>query len=333
MMKIRGSNAKSAAEVSKGDLQVMTLGETDVMRLLDLSDLLDGLEEGFRALARGELQSPHRPEITVPGKGFMLSMPAWRPGSPMMVKMVCVFEGNLEMALPNHLAVIHLFDEATGAPLCVMDGTYITAIRTAAAAVLSVREIARKDARVATLVGAGVQGRAHLRLLPMVRDFDEILISSLSLEDAESLATLDPRARAVADRREAVERSDVVCLASHAYRPVIEADWIGPGTHVTSVGYAPPLGELPVELARTAKLFVEDRASFEKPPVGCAELQGHFPDAILLGEALAGKAPLREHDGETTVYKAMGLAMEDLVAAELVYRGAIAEGRAQSMTL
>ena len=327
-------NAVSAAEISKGDLEVMTLSEADIMRLLDPSDLLDGLADGFRAMACGEIQAPPRPEITVPGKGFMLSMPAWRTGSPMMVKLVSVFEGNLQLGLPNHLAVIHLLDEATGAPLCVMDGTYITGIRTAAAAVLSVRELARKDARIVTVIGAGVQGREHVRLLPLARDFDEILIGSLCHDDAEKLAGPEPRARAVKDLRAAVERSDVVCLTSHAYTPVINPEWVRPGTHVTSVGYAPPRGELPVELARNGKLFVEDEAAFEPPPVGCGELQGlSRSDAILIGNALGGQAPLRETPHEITVYKAMGFAMEDLIAAELAYNRAVIEGNARSVVL
>lgn len=319
--------SQSAADIVKGDLKVMTLRETDVMRLLDPGALLDGLADGFQALARHQIQTPDRPELTVPGKGFLLSMPAWRKGSPMMVKMVCVFEGNLAQGLPNHLAMINLFDSNSGAPLCAMDGTYITGIRTAAAAILTVREIAGPDAKVATIVGAGVQGREHLRLLPLVRDFDEILVASLYFEDAQRLAQREPKASAVEDLEAAVRRSDVVCLASHSDRPVIDPDWVRPGTHVTSVGYAPPLGELPVALARDHKLYVEDDASFEPPPVGCGELQQiDRSSAIRLGDALIGKAPLRESDEEITVYKAMGIAMEDLVAADLVYRRAVREG-------
>ena len=326
--------SKSAAEITKGDLKVMTLSEADVMRLLDLRSLLDGLADGFQAMARGEVQTPARPEITVPEKGFLLSMPAWRQGSPMMVKMVCVFEGNLQLNLPNHVATINLFDPDTGVPICLMDGTYITAIRTAAAAVLSVREIARSEARVATIVGAGVQGREHLRLLPLVQDFDEILIESEYSDDAKKLAETHPKARAVDDLEAAVRRSDVVCLASHSYQPVIEAEWVQPGTHVTSVGYAPPLGELPIALARDHKLYVEDDVSFELPPVGCGELQQVEPSSgIKLGNALIGRAPLRTSDKEITVYKAMGIAMEDLVAAELVYRAALREAHTVSVTI
>ena len=327
-------NSRSAAEITKGNIEVITLSESDVAELIDLSELLDGLAEGFRSLARGEMQSPPRPEITVPDKGFMLSMPAWRPGSPMMVKMVNVFEGNLALNIPNHIAVINLFDESTGMPLCIMDGTYITGIRTAGAAVLSVREIARGDSKVATVVGAGVQGREHLRLLPLVRDFDEILVSSLHHDDAKKLASKHPEAKAVRNLRKAVSRSDVVCLASHSYEPVIDASWVRPGTHVTSVGYAPPGGELPVELIRLGKLYVEDESAFEKPPVGCGELQAiPASDAIKLGDALTGSAPRREQDDEITVYKAMGIAMEDLVAAELAYRRALDRGTAGTATL
>lgn len=326
-MSHENATLRSAAEVIKGDLNIMMIPEAEVARLLDPGELLDGLHDGFCRLANGDIQTPDRPEITVPGKGFNLSMPAWRPGSPIMVKMVSVFDGNLELGLPNHLAVINLFDPATGKPLCVMDGTHITGIRTAAAAVLSVREIARENSKVATIVGAGVQGREHLGLLPLVSQFDEILVSSLHFEDATKLAALHPRARAIEDREAAVRRSDVVCLASHSREPVIQSEWVRPGTHVTSVGYAPPNGELPVSLAVTGKLYIEEDAAFEPPPVGCGELQGLAPgDAIRFGDALNGNAPLRESDSEITVYKAMGIAMEDLVAAEIVYNKALSEG-------
>jgi len=278
-------------------------------------------------LSFGKVQSPDRPEITVPEKGFLLAMPAWQPGMNLTVKTVCVFEGNLERGLPNHLALITLFHPETGAPLCIMDGTYITAIRTAAAAALSVRVLARRDAKVATIIGAGVQGREHLKLLPLVRDFAEIRIASLEHSDAEALAARHPAARAVADVEAAVRGSDVVCLASHAYEPVIEASWVRPGTHVSSVGYAPPHGELPVALARDNALYVEIDAAFAAPPVGCGELAGlDRAEAITLGDALRGVRPGRLSERQITVYKAMGIAMEDMVAADIVYAAARRHG-------
>lgn len=325
---------RSAAEVRKGDRPVMVLGESAVERLLDPAALLDGLQEGFRALARGRIQTPERPEITVPGRGFLLAMPAWAPGGPMMVKTVNVFEGNLALGLPNHLATIQLFDEATGRALCVMDGTHITGLRTAAGAVLSVRLLARPEARIATLVGAGVQGREHLRLLPLARRFETILVSSLVHEDAERLAATSPLAEPVRDLEAAVRASDVVCLATHAYEPAIEAAWVRPGTHVTSVGYAPPRGELPPALLGRARLFVEHACAFAPPPVGCAELAGRDPaGGTALGDALLAPERLRRDPREITLYKAMGVAMEDLVAARLVYQAALDEGGAATALL
>ena len=223
----------------------MTLSESDVERCLDPRELLDGLEDGFRGLELGDVQSPPRPALTVPGKGFCLAMPSWRPGLQLTIKIVNVFDGNLAHDLPNHLALINLFDPDTGATTCVMDGTYITGIRTAASAVLSARLLSRASCRVATVIGAGVQGREHLRLLPLVRTLDRINVCSLRFEDAEKLAAHSDIARAVSDVESAVRESDIVCLATHSPVAVIEAHWVQPGAHVSSVGYYPPNGELP----------------------------------------------------------------------------------------
>jgi ornithine cyclodeaminase/thiomorpholine-carboxylate dehydrogenase len=321
------------AEVAKRR-DILVLGELDVARLLDPVALLDGLAEGFRALTRAEVQTPDRPEIAVPGLGFLLAMPAWRRGAHITVKLVSVFGGNAALDLPSHLAVINLFDPASGVPVCVMDGTYITGLRTAACAILSVRELARQDARIATIVGAGVQGREHLKLLPLVRDFDEIRVVSLHRDDADTLARRHPAARAVDDIEMAVRHSDVVCLCSHAREPVIDAGWVRPGTHVTSVGYAPPHGELPAELARRNALYVETVTALADPPVGCAELRGIPPaHAIELGALLMGSQPGRVAADQITVYKAMGIAMEDMVAANLVFAEAQRLGIGQRIML
>ncbi len=326
--------AVSAAEIRKGPLPLLVLDEATVEELLEPGALLEALAEGFAALSAGLVQAPARTELTVPGQGFLLSMPAWQAGRPLAVKQVAVFEGNLALGLPNHLALIALFDPATGRPLCVMDGTAITAIRTAAAAVLSIRLLARADARVVTLVGAGVQGREHLRLLPLVRDFAEIRVASLRPEDAARLAATQPGAVVVQDLRAALADSDVVCLCTHAYEPVIEAGWIRPGTHVTSVGYAPPRGELPSALLAQARLFVETREAFQPAPVGCPELAGLDPAlGTELGAVVAGRSPGRRGASEITLYKAMGTAMEDLVAADLVWRAAVARGLGQRVLL
>jgi ornithine cyclodeaminase/alanine dehydrogenase-like protein (mu-crystallin family) len=219
--------------------------------------------------------------------------------------------------------MIMLFEQDTGATCCVMDGTYITGIRTAASAVLSARMLGRKDARVATVIGAGVQGREHLRLLPLIRDFERINVCSLHIDEAERLASRNPLTHARQNVEAAVRESDIVCLASHSATPVIQPEWLKSGTHVSSVGYHPPAGELPPTLAREHRLFVETLDAFEPTPVGCAELAEIDRDrATTLGVVALGRAPGRLNESEITVYKAMGIAMEDLVAANLAYQRA-----------
>jgi alanine dehydrogenase len=318
---------KAAFEIKKGTRQVMTLSQEEVEKYVDPRELLDGLEDGFRGLELGEVQSPPRSELSVAGKGFSLTMPAWRPGMQLTVKIVNVFDGNVQINLPNHLALINLFDPNTGAISCIMDGTHITGIRTAACAALSVRLLSRAESRIATVIGAGVQGREHLRLLPLIRNFNRINVCSLHFEDAQRLATQSEIARPTADVERAVRESDVVCLATNSPKPVINSDWVKPGTHVSSVGFHPPIGELPKDLARTCRLFVETLGAFQPSPVGCSELAGL--DASIgttLGAVALGRKPGRRSDDEITVYKAMGVAMEDMVAANLAYQRAKREG-------
>jgi len=325
---------RAAFEVGKGATTILVLSESQVAECLDAGELLRELELSFGALARGEVQSPPRPQVSVPNKGFSLAMAAWQPGMQIAVKVVNVFDGNLQLGLPNHLATINLFDADTGAPTCVMDGTYITGIRTAAAAVLSHKLLSRTDSRIATIVGAGVQAREHLRLLPLVRDLDAIQIASLDFGHAERLARLHPKAHAVRDVEQAVRRSDIVCLTTHSAAAVIEADWVKRGTHVSSVGYHPPLGELPPALARQSRLFVETLDAFQPPPVGCAELSGvTAATAATLGDVVNDPRRGRAHASDVTVYKAMGIAMEDMVAANLAYRSAKRLGAATTVDL
>ena len=314
---------KAAFEIKKGARQVMTLSEQDVEKYLDLRELLVGLEDGFRGLELGEVQSPPRSRLSVVGKGFSLTMPAWRPGMQLTVKVVNVFDGNLLVNLPNHLALINLFDPNTGAVSCIMDGTYITAVRTAAAAALSVRLLGRIGSRIATVIGAGVQGRQHLRFLPLVRNFDRINVCSLRFEHARELAAQSDIARATADLEKAVRESDVVCLATHSPEPVINSAWVKPGTHVSSVGFHPPNGELPKDLARAHRLFVETLDAFQPAPVGCSELANlDISMGTTLGAVALDRKAGRRSDDEITVYKAMGVAMEDMVAANLAFQRA-----------
>lgn len=319
-------------------MEILFLNMKQVEESIDLGQLLKELETGFGQLSAGAINAPERNEITMPRDAFLLSMPGHRNGSDMAVKVVTVFEDNVEdpaIALPSHLAIICSFDPATGACRAFMDGTYITAVRTSASAAVSARVLAREDAKVLTILGAGVQGEHHLKTFPLVRDFEEIRVGSLHVADAERLAAQHPRAHAVTDFEAAVRDSDVVALSSHAGHPIIDADWVQPGTHVSSVGYKPPSGELPRALVQRGSLFVETRlAAFEPTPVGCAELSGLDPDsATEIGEVVLGRQPGRRGHDEITVYKAMGHVIEDIVAADIAYRTARERGAGQILAM
>jgi alanine dehydrogenase len=319
-------------------MDVLLLSEPEVRDFLQLQlqpdALLDALANEFTALTRGDAAAPPRNEVRVPDAGYLLAMPAWRPGQPLCVKLVSVFHGNDRFGLPGHLALICVFDPDSGAPVAIMDGTYITAARTAGAAALSVRLLARADAQVLAIVGAGVQGQQHLALVSRLRPFSDIRVASLYPDDAQRVAAQDPRARVVESAREAVCGADVICLCTTAPDPVVEPEWLSPGTHVTSVGYMPPRGELDPELVQRGRLFVETRLAFQPPPVGCPELGGL--DSSLgteLGEVLLGQRPGRESETELTVYKAMGHAVEDMGAAALVLARARAVGGGHTIAL
>ena len=314
-------------------MDVLILSQDDVKQLLDLDELLDALAEGFKSLSAGQVNAPPRNEVTVPA-GFLLGMPAHLPGDNIAMKMVAVFHDNHRLGLPGHQALICLFDPDTGSTRAVLDGTYITAIRTGGGAAVSTRLLARPDARTLAIIGAGAQGEAHLRLLSRVRAFQEVRVASLYSADAQRLAALDPRAVAVESFEAAVRGADVVCLCTTAGQPVVARDWLARGAHVTSVGYMPPGGELAREIAEQGHLFVETRLAFEPTPVGCGELAGLDPaTGTELGEVLLGRRPGRQSADELTVYKSMGHAMEDMVAANLVYKHARQDGVGQLVKL
>lgn len=315
-------------------MDILTLNETEIRRLLEPDALLDALAEGFKAQSDGLVEAPQRIGVSVPNTGFLLAMPAYQHGQDITVKLVSVFHDNMRLGLPTHQAIICLFDPETGAPIALMDGTAITALRTAGAAALSTRLLARADTRVLAIIGAGTQGRSHLEMLPRVRPFSEIRIASGNLAHAQELARADTRARAVGSAEEAVHGADVVCLCTSSSEPVISRDWLAPGAHVTSVGYAPPGGELDSDVIAQGHLFVETRLAFAAPPAGCAELVGLDPAiGTEIGEVLLGRAQGRRSESEVTVYKAMGHAFEDMAAASLVYRRARQEGAGRTVGL
>lgn len=314
--------------------EILMLGGADIMRLVDPASAIDALAEGFKALSRGEVQAPPRPKIDGPDQSIMLAMLAYAPGQMITQKTVGIFHGNPAIGLTSHQALVTVFDAVTGVPRAIMDGGSLTGLRTTACAVLSARELARLNAKVAVVVGGGVQAEEHVRQINCARAFNEVRVWARKPEVAAQLAKLAPNAVAVHDLEAAVRSADVVCLTTGADTAVIEAGWVKPGAHVTSVGYAPPGSEVPLALIDRARVFVEAKSAFQPAPVGCAELAGRdAASAAELGEVLLGHKPGRTSASEITLYKSMGNAMQDMVIANLAYAEAKRAGAGQVVRL
>lgn len=292
-------------------MAVLVLAREQVEALLDVDLLLDRLERAFVELSAGRASVPPRVAAFAPD-GFLAAMPGYVDGV-LEAKLVSVFPGHE----PSHEALIAVFDAETGTPRAVMDGTHLTAVRTGASSAVATRALAREDARVLAVLGAGVQGWSHLDAVRRVRDFDEVRVASRTHEHAEALAA-ETGATAVESFEDAVRGADVVCCCTHAGSPVLRRDWLDPGTHVCSVGVGdgPELDEATVN---AGLLVVESSAAFEPFPAGAHELSGLDPSiAVELGQILSGDRPGRSGDEQITVYKSMGHAVEDAAAAALV---------------
>jgi ornithine cyclodeaminase/alanine dehydrogenase-like protein (mu-crystallin family) len=302
---------------------LLLLNADDVRSLIDPPALFDALERALRDLSAGNTSVPPRTVARTPD-GFLGSMPGYLPGT-LGAKLVAVFPGNHDRGLPSHQALIALFDERIGMPLCVMDGTVITEVRTGATAAVAARALARADARSLAILGAGVQGWSHLDAFPELFELDDIRIASRDPEHAETLAGSHPQARLVGSFEEAVRGADLVCCCTDAEEPVLSHVWLAPGAHVSSVGVG---AEVDAATVRAASIFVEWRGAAENPPpTGSAELQGLDPASIAeIGEVLAGTHPGRRSDDELTLYKSTGHAVEDAAAARQVFDRASAEG-------
>jgi ornithine cyclodeaminase/alanine dehydrogenase-like protein (mu-crystallin family) len=303
-------------------VRLRVLSRSDVEAALDPDALVDELAAAFAALSAGKASMPPRTGVDVPGEGTILLMGAHRHGSPSVTaKLVSLYPGHD----PAHQAAIVVFDAATGTPAALMDGDAITAARTAAGSRLATRLLAREDARVLAIVGTGVQGEAHLRALGRERDWDEVRVWGRRVEPTHALAETHA-ARAFASAEHAVRGADVVCVATPATEPVIRREWLKPGAHVNSVGFTTAGRELDVATVSDALVVVESRESaLAPPPAGSSDLGGAQALAEL-GELVAGTQPGRTGPEQLTLYKSVGVAVEDDAAAALALRGAEERG-------
>jgi ornithine cyclodeaminase/alanine dehydrogenase-like protein (mu-crystallin family) len=284
------------------------LEEEEVRRLLDVEQLIAAVGRVLAEFSAGKWQQPLRGVLAQNG-GFFGVMPA--SGDSMGIKMVTFYPGNKD--LPTHMAVIALFDPKTGTPLALMDGRYITEMRTAAVSAVATGALAARDAKVLTLLGAGVQARAHLQVLRHVRQFEEIRVWNHRPEKAGQFA--EEHGIKAMDIEEAVRDADVVVTATSAREPILKGTWLRPGAHVNAVGASrPDWRELDDDAMRN--VVIVDSYEGARNESGDVILSGATPFAEL-GEILNGTK--RVEPGATTIFKSLGMAVEDVAAARLVY--------------
>lgn len=303
---------------------MLILSHDDVLAALSPEECAEAVAEVLAAHARGKALMPLRSAIPFEGAaGFMATMPAWRGGADPVfsMKSLCVMPGNPARGLDSHQGIVTLFDGTTGVPRAILDASAITAVRTAAVSAVATRVLARDDARVLAILGAGVQGRAHLRALPAVRAFDEVRVYAPSPEHVRALA--DGQAAIASSAEEAVRGADVVVLATSSAEPVIRRDWLAPGAHVNAIGASVRSArELDVDTVAACALFCDSRESLRheagefRLALEQGAIAGEDHVRAELGEVLADLAPGRTDAHELTVFRSLGLAVEDLAAAE-----------------
>jgi ornithine cyclodeaminase/alanine dehydrogenase-like protein (mu-crystallin family) len=311
-------------------MTVRVLSERDVHRLLPVSECIEPMAEALAALARNELYNPLRFVVRPPNEPTLMGlMPAHRsgPDSVYSLKTVCIAPGNAARGLDSHQGFVAIFSGETGETRGLVNAGAITAIRTAAVSAVATRLLARPGSRTLAILGAGTQARAHLEALRAVIPFEHVRAWSRTPGRASEL----PEVAEAASAEEAVRGADVVVTATSAREPILHREWLAEGAHVNAVGSSiPTTRELDTATMAAASLYVDRREStvnesgdylfaLREGAIGPEDIRGE------IGELLIGAVEGRHSDSELTVFKSLGLAVEDLAAAEYVLRRAEAE--------
>ena len=312
------------------------LTEADVRSVLTMDDLIETMASALTRFSKGAVEQPVRPVIAVHGDhAFFATMPAYVHGAQsastsrpaLGAKLVTVFGSNRDRGMPSHLASIVLLDPETGALLALVDGRYITEVRTAAVSALSSRLLARPTASSLAIIGSGVQAHSHLEALSRVHRLRHVVVWSPTKAHRDAFAA-SHHVKAVDHAGEAIVGADVIVLVTSSAEPVLENGWVKPGAHVISVGACRPTQrEMDPQLVARARLFVDSKkaALAESGDVVLGIAAGLFgTDHIVaeLGEVADG-AVGRRNDADVTIFKSLGLAVEDVTAADLVYQRAV----------
>jgi len=317
-------------------VKVLVLGEADVRLFLPMAACIAAMADVLTALDRGEALQPLRTILRPEGApGLMAAMPAWRGGPDAVfgVKIVGVFPGNLARGMDAHQGAVLLFSGETGEPLAILNASTVTAIRTAAVSGVATRALAREDASDLALVGASVQAEAHLEAMACVRPLRRVRVASRDPERARAFAQRQAARtpcpiEAVTTVEEAVRGADLVVTATSSPTPVLRREWVSKGAHLNVIGASlPDRREVDGATMAAASLFVDRRESTQNEAGDYllalregAIREGHI--RAELGEVLAGRHPGRTSRDQITLFKSLGLAVEDLAAASLAYRRA-----------
>lgn len=307
-----------------------------------MPDLITAMEGALVKFSSGAVRQPVRSVIEVgEDRAFFGIMPAALNDPPAVgAKLVTVYERNHAVGLPSHLATIVLLDHATGALAAVLDGRYITEARTAAVSAVSVKHLARPDARVLAIIGSGVQARSHLEAIRHVRPLSEVRVWSPNADHRQAFArhaseTTALTVRAASTAAEAVRGADVIVLATSSRTPVILDADVAPGAHITAVGACrPDQREMPTPLMARARVFVDSRLAAQQEagdiliPMGEGAIDANHV-AGELGQVVGQEVAGRLNETQVTVFKSLGLAVEDMVAAHLALSRARAAGLGQ----
>jgi ornithine cyclodeaminase/alanine dehydrogenase-like protein (mu-crystallin family) len=299
--------------------QPLFLNENQVREHLQMAELIPAMEKALIEFSAGKVTQPVRSVINVnvaAATGFLGLMPALTPDG-LGLKAVTFYPSNVERGIPTHMATIFLVDPQTGTPLAIMDGRLITEMRTAAVSAAATKLLAFPAAKILAILGSGVQSRSHAEALQLVRNFEEIRVWSPTKEHAERFAK-EVGGKAMS-AEEAVRGADVVVTTTNSKTPVLKGSWLKPGCHVNAIGACRPDWRELDDEAMSNVVFVDSREGAMKES-GDVILSGTKIYAEL-GEALAGKVPSRAN--EITIFKSLGMAVEDISAAMLVYRAAV----------
>ncbi len=322
-------------------MSVLILNHGDVHASLAPGECERAMSAVLAAHARGGAYFPLRSVMLAPGApGLMGLMPAYAAAGPdhgtpgvFALKAICLMRENPARGLDAHQGLVVLFDHDTGIPTAILNASAITEIRTAAVTAAATRALSREDSTVLTILGAGVQARSHLRAFERMRDWQERRVYAPTTEHAEAVAGEFPGVTVARSARDAVEGADVVVVATSATEPVLEHGWLKTGAHVNAVGASSPSSrEIDVATVAASALFCDSRESVRNEAgefilaIKEGAISGEEHIRAELGEVLAGIHPGRADDQELTVFRSLGVAAEDLAAAQLAVENARARG-------